>query len=203
MNVKDLLMQTASIAEIERIIQSAEAKVSFWGSRYISFTDPEYEGTLHIDDLAARVIQIAKERGFEFTQEERVTGRDLAQRITQLYDNCDALVDQVNCLTYCFIKLRKVFSLVFGSGMIMRDENSSNVCGVGICSRTEWAWISSTLPFICIYAYVFDYYTDSQAQRENIKISPGIVRLCDPDVDPLDERAFSLHLCLTSRISAN
>ena len=178
MYIKRLLDQTASIAELNQIAQKAEAKISFWGARYVSFTNSQYEGTLHIDAMAARVIQLAKERGFAFTTEEREIGRLLEKRILQIYKDNDGIIYKINCLTLLFIKIRAGFSIFFQKGVLGWNtlENSYMFpWQKTFYSYVRWIWMEKGFNRQeDSYHRMFDYYTEEQCASNICGVDPLI-----------------------------
>ncbi len=97
MNIQIALNTVNSFAELKSISQQAKSNLSFWGSREVSATG--YEGTIPLDALAERVIQLLHQKQYEFNENERAVGLALVWQINRIYDEHDLQYDQSGILT--------------------------------------------------------------------------------------------------------
>ena len=131
--------------------KEAEAKLSCLGGRYIQVTG--YSGTSGVDALASRVIELVREKKFEFSEEERAIGKIIATRITQLYDASDMQVQNSNCLTRLLRFLRELPDYILGQCSFYPIT----------CSRTRWDWKEKETECESgAYKHAFSYYTVHQ-----------------------------------------
>ena len=84
MSLKVSLNNAKSFSELKPIVDKARIGLSFWGHRYIIAIG--YSGSLHIDALAARVIKLANNCKFNFSDSERMNGQFIASRINRIYN---------------------------------------------------------------------------------------------------------------------
>jgi hypothetical protein len=87
MNLEKKLYNTDSFVELESIIENVEEGISSWGRRYV-YIKGEKE-TFSIDILAKRVLEIMKQKRFEYSDVERNAGKIIAAKIDQIYDDND------------------------------------------------------------------------------------------------------------------
>lgn len=144
MNIKMAVSRACSFSELMTIAEHAEARFSFWGTRYVCSTG--YEGTLSIDAFAARTLELVKQFNYEFSLTEHASGRRLAKKIDVLYDKNDEQVSQAACFSRILHVLRVLPCAIFYY-LIYGDR------GIG------WQWRgqhhSNT---------IFEYYTRAQFQ---------------------------------------
>jgi len=86
------------------IVERAEEGISFFGYRYIKVKG--YSGTVPIDALAAKVMDMVKPR-FDFDEGQRAVYKRMAERITHLYKANDKRC--VNCFTLFFCAIRDLW----------------------------------------------------------------------------------------------
>ncbi|KIC71639.1 hypothetical protein DB41_AT00020 [Neochlamydia sp. TUME1] len=60
MGIKKILESVSSFTELKPLACKAKVHVSFWGTRYITVLG--YEGTLPIDALAGKVLELVKKK---------------------------------------------------------------------------------------------------------------------------------------------
>jgi len=103
MNLEKKLYSTDSFVDLEPIIENVEEGISFWGRRYV-YIKGEKE-TFSIDILAKRVLEIMKQKRFEYSNVERNTGKRIASKIDQIYDNNDKKLEKKWFITrfLCYI----------------------------------------------------------------------------------------------------
>lgn len=107
MYINEALSQIDSFSEMEPIAQKAQAKLSFWGTRYLYVEG--YEGTLDIDAIGARVIEILHRIRCEFTEAERKPGDRLEIKIIQLYDMSFQQIKDANYFTKVLAVIQYIF----------------------------------------------------------------------------------------------
>lgn len=139
MNIKEALTKVQSFEELWPIVEQSNEKLSCLGARYISVHG--YEGTLHIDALAERVIAMVR-KNFEFTEQERKFGKLIAKKINHIYEENDKRIERSNCFTRILCMIREFLFCpmlpTFGS--------------------TRWVWRAES------ECFAFEYYTRSQFQ---------------------------------------
>ena len=139
--MKDLsivLSKASSFEEFYKIIQHAEADISFWGNRYLQVKG--CSGTVNLDSLPLHVIQILK-RHLHFDETERSFGKKIVEKVDRLYSQSDQRLLKRNWVTRLFF--------VIIEGWIKCFQ------GWGYGARFQWR----------INKEVFNYYTATQYQR--------------------------------------
>jgi hypothetical protein len=111
MNIKKTVSEIQSFSGLLPIAERAEVKLSLWGSRHVCVAG--YEGTLHIDALASRVMRLLRQVNYEFNETERGPGKRLAARIDQLHAESDRQVMGANLFTQGLVTLRKTITCIF------------------------------------------------------------------------------------------
>ena len=107
MNSLETTLNTAATFEaLNNIVQRAEAGLSFWGWRHISV--PGYNDLLSIDILISCICRVIGQNP-DFSEDDRESGKILANKIDQIYDMSDLLVSQSRCLTRLFVAVREWF----------------------------------------------------------------------------------------------
>jgi hypothetical protein len=104
MHIQTVVSRSSSFSELLSIAECAEAKFSFWGSRYVCVSG--YEGEIDVNALASRTMELLKELNYEFSLTEHRFGRRLAARIDKLYDDQSRLVSQANWFSQFLDTLR-------------------------------------------------------------------------------------------------
>jgi hypothetical protein len=145
MDIQAAVSSARSFSELRLIAERAEPHFSFWGSRYV--TASGYEGTLDIDALASRTMELLDQFNFEFSLAEHNAGKRLAARIDRIYDEHNDQVDQADCFTRVLDVLRN-FPCAFFNFLIYGDR--------GVVVR--WRGHSDS-------NHSFDYYTRMQFQN--------------------------------------
>jgi hypothetical protein len=111
MYIERAVSDTQSFSGLLPIAEQAEARLSFWGYQYVYVNG--YEGTLHIDALASRVLELLREVDYEFSEAERESGKQLAEKIDRLYVDTDRQFSEANCFTQAMTVLREIISRIF------------------------------------------------------------------------------------------
>lgn len=154
MNIKSVLQEVRTFAELETIVKKAQANLSFWGFRYITVLD--YEGTSPIDALAAKVLELVRKNP-DFNEVERKHGKTIMRPIDNIYRVSDKLVKKANCLTKFFAKLNSIPNLILSG--FRRDV-----------SKLRWHWRDCDIVWLktsCSGDYkgfykIFHFYTETQ-----------------------------------------
>jgi hypothetical protein len=146
MTLKFAIAEARSFEDLRPIVDNIDTGISILGDRYI--VAEGYNGIVSIDALAARVIELVNQYQFNFTRSERSHGKSIANRITQMYNQSDAQVNQQNFLIRFFVSLRNLRNLLTLS-YISEGRN---------CSLTRWYWKECNDNFVPGYQIVFDSY---------------------------------------------
>lgn len=103
MNLENKLYGTDSFVDLEPIIEDVEDDISFWGRRYV-YIKGETE-TFPIDILAKRIMELMKQAGFEYIDEERDAGQKIVVKINKIYSDNDKRLEGKWCITrfLCYI----------------------------------------------------------------------------------------------------
>ncbi len=149
MSTQILLNNARSFADIVPIVEQAEARLSFWGTRYVYL--PIRNETLPIDAIAAKVIQLIRQNP-DSVEDQRAVGRRIASLVDRIYQTSDQQVAQSNCLTWLFVFLRNLPNLLDRSGVLTS-------------SWTSYAWRDCEHYTLIGYRQRFDYYTREQYLR--------------------------------------
>jgi hypothetical protein len=159
MHIQQKISETRSFSELLPLSQHAEVKLSFWGGRYVCVDG--YKGTLDVDALASKTLELLRQKKYEFSEDERVIGRQLASRIDVLYN--DSVVQCVHAP--CFTKTLGFFIGVISS-FFHRLIGHPNVCsewyGKGRYANDDSGQYSNE---------DFMFYTQAQLQNK-FNISP-------------------------------
>jgi len=152
MNIQTALSNARSFSELLPIAQHAEVNISFWGSRYVCVNG--YQGTLEVDALASKTLELLRQTNYEFSEEEREVGKRLAGRIDNVYHD-----DMMQCINApCFTQIT-MFFITFTSSIIdwIRGVPST---------QFEWYGLEQRLWHVSPpnYNSDFNYYTRAQLQ---------------------------------------
>lgn len=156
MKITEAFESAFSIHALKPLVEQATTEVSFWGTRYICVHG--HEGTLSIDSLASRVMDIAEKQRFTFSEEERLEGMVISEKIDLLYRTNDAKVKLRNYFTQLFVYLRDALGFCFKSSNLPSYANSS--------SKIRWCWIDCENVNETGYNKIFYYYTREQYQAK-------------------------------------
>jgi len=104
MNVQETVSSARSFSSLLTIAERAEPHFSFWGCRYVSVSG--YEGTLDINALAARTMELLHQFNHAFSPAEHTAGKRLAERIDRIYDDHQRQVAQADFFTRVLDVLR-------------------------------------------------------------------------------------------------
>lgn len=165
MGIKKILESVSSFTELKPLACKAKVHVSFWGTRYITVLG--YEGTLPIDALAGKVLELVKKNP-HFDETERECGKAIVYPIDMLYRNSDRMAKIRNCFTRLLLFLRLL--------PIKIKPRRTDI---------PWRWRECDSPWYTFdytdgYYKVFYYYTRKQyeiAYREPLGWSGGHKRL--------------------------
>jgi hypothetical protein len=150
MSLHVAISEAKSFADLRGLVDRVECHLTFWGNRYITLTN--FEGIEPIDVLAARVIELVNQYKFKFTDNERLHGKAIAKKITQLYDISDAQVDHSWFLTRIFVFFRNLPNVI--PGLLE--------CPARNCSKIRWYWKDFDHSSPSTYSDVFEFYTRDQ-----------------------------------------
>lgn len=134
-----------------------------WRGRFIQVVG--YDGSIEIDALASRVIQIIKDKNFGFAEPERAIGKAIARQINQLYDASDRQLGNSNCFIRLLSLVREVFIGIFGSCFCPQQKHN-------LMMRDAWRHGDM---FPCSTA--FSYYTVEQHQARFGYLPPNLEEL--------------------------
>jgi len=132
------ILEAQTFTTLLPLIQKAHPNISFWGQRYVHIVG--HKGTWPIDTLVDHVLKMV-ERNFDFNEEERKAGKEIASLIDRLYVISDDQTQHLNYLTYIFCKLRDWWT---------RDLEAN-----GYGPRFQWHDGKNK---------IFEYYTKTQYQ---------------------------------------
>lgn len=119
MSINTVLSTAISFVELKQIAEIAKSNLSFWGSRNVCVLG--YEGTLSIDDLAERTMEILKQRQYEFSKEERADGSVLVRHINRIYREYDAQFCASSPLTKILSLFTQFISIVIKCADVRRQ----------------------------------------------------------------------------------
>lgn len=111
MDIQTALSRTHSFSELLPIASQAEAKLSCLGCGYLCVAG--YSGTIHIDALASRTLELLRRSNYEFSEAEREPGKRLAGRIDVLYHDIDMQLIGAGCFTKTLNILRELATAIF------------------------------------------------------------------------------------------
>ena len=145
-------IKEAGFNELSQITSAATPTLSFLGTRRIQVVG--YEDRAPIDSLAERVMELVRSQNFEYTQEERDIGTQIAANINRIYNDSDYQVSESNFLTRLFCALESFYYQISNFGSYPEAPSKSVI---------RWTWDTSKEYF---YRYgfneVFKYYTKGQ-----------------------------------------
>jgi hypothetical protein len=117
------------LGEIKKVLDNAHVSVSFWKGRRIQV--PGYTGEVTLDKVASKVNNFLLFRNTDhsllsqcqairrgnsgrilvyFTNEERLTGLEISEKLGQLYQNTDGLINQWNFFKRTLYKIKEYLS---------------------------------------------------------------------------------------------
>lgn len=87
------------IPSIRGLLEKAQGKVSFWGTRVI--TVKGYEGSIALDALARKVFVAGKKRSVEggLTEQERAAEPKIMNKLNRLYRDTDTQISKSHWFT--------------------------------------------------------------------------------------------------------
>ena len=144
MNVQETVSSARSFSSLLTIAERAEPHFSIWGSRYISVSG--YEGTLDVDALAARTMELLNQLNYGFSLAEHTAGKRLEERIDRIYDDHKRQVAQANVVTRILDFLRE-FPCALFNYLVYGDKG------------VLWKWRGQEQR-----SQSFDFYTRAQFQ---------------------------------------
>ena len=150
-NLKEAI-EKANYTELSKIASKAVAFISFWGTRNIHV--PGYEGNASVDCLARKVIELVQINNFEYTKEDRATGKEIAKEISRIYKNSDKQKKESNYCTWLCCVIQD-FALAVFPRFPLRATSYA---------RAMW---EDELSLGNGWNLVFDYYTPKQFYEKN------------------------------------
>jgi hypothetical protein len=160
MQIQQRLSETQSFSGLLPLAEHAEAKLSFWESRYLCVAG--YEGTLGIDALASKTLELLHQANYEFSEEEREVGVRLARRIDVLYNDINIQIANYSCCKKTIFFFINVVSSLF-YGIIGHPDIRSKWYGIGLYANHDLGQYSND---------DFSFYTQAQLQAR-FNISPA------------------------------
>lgn len=103
LSLNSFISTSNSFAELAPVVRLLREDISIFGGRYIYA--PGYKGELHIDSLANRIIEIAF-RNFDFAEEDRGLGYEMANITNRLYRENDLRRDHLNFFSKMLCNIR-------------------------------------------------------------------------------------------------
>lgn len=137
-----------TFSELRSIVDHASEGLTFMGYRYLRVDG--YNGTVSIDALAARVMELVNKCNFNFSFMERRHGRAIAHKITRMYRSNDKRVQSQNFLIKFMDDLRNIPYRLYD--MYAKEGR--------YCSATRWYWMEAVGE--SQYCNVFNFYTRNQ-----------------------------------------
>lgn len=106
----------------EALLENAETKITFWGTRTIAVRG---HGALSLNDISFDFHRIARNRFLkqDLTPRERITGVEIARKIDKFYQLSDEQVKSCRFITRFFLWIREFFPLK--SGLLACDAAKS------------------------------------------------------------------------------
>lgn len=148
-SLKQAIADAHSFAVLRLLAESSKVNISFWGNRYVSVKS--CQGFVHIDAIAARATELLKQNP-HFCERERLHGKNLAQRIKQIYNESDDLLANSNFLTRIIAILKNLKGIFSFSPPF-------------VFSETRWLWKESMRMLETPLCKVFDFYTKQQLMK--------------------------------------
>ena len=149
MNINTAIQNSTLTQLLPDIAQFATTKLSLLGKRTIQV--PGYEGSAPIDALAAKVIQLVRAHGFEYTPQQRAFGEFVAEQINRIYTESDRQVDASNCFTKLICLVKSAFC---GFMQFLWPSRTS--------LYVRWCWTDNNHYEPRGYREAFRYYTPRQ-----------------------------------------
>lgn len=100
--INDALNKASTFAELKPLLDKAKVEVSFWGNRYVKIEG--CKGTVSVEALVSRVHDVLHQN-FEFDENERKAGNQIAGKIDQIYSDSDNQLKHKNLLTKVFFNV--------------------------------------------------------------------------------------------------
>jgi hypothetical protein len=90
---------STNLEVVKNLIDKAEAKTTFWGSRVIKVAG--YTGSIYLDDLAKKIIDAGRQRceADDLQPAERVAGIDIVKKLRNFYEVTDTQIRNSNFFT--------------------------------------------------------------------------------------------------------
>lgn len=102
---------STQLETVKNLIDSAQAKTTFWGSRVVEVNG--FTGSVYLEDIADKVLKASEERvdADDLTLKERIMGIGVVRKLVGFYQVTDAEIQDSNFLTR-FLNWIREFSFV-------------------------------------------------------------------------------------------
>ncbi|NGX60534.1 MAG: hypothetical protein KR126chlam3_01710 [Chlamydiae bacterium] len=112
MQIDRALMLARNFDDLLTLANKAQPHLSFWGQRYVTFKG--YDGYLNLDALPKKINNLAKQKRYEFTEQERETGKQLHNTYRNVILLSYFQVEMSNWLTYFLVAIRNLRGTIVG-----------------------------------------------------------------------------------------
>lgn len=112
MNVQTVLSSVTpydaehSYADFAKVMDNAYIELSFWGGRNVYAVG--YSGSVYLEDLCLKLVALVDSHP-EFSQEERVIGISMQNKLEKLYKISEAQEAKANFITSFFMNVTMLF----------------------------------------------------------------------------------------------
>lgn len=114
LNIRTTLENTDTLTDLLPIVQNSSDHISLFGSRYIKVLG--YTGSLYIDDLARKVINVVLPITYKCDSEaERQTGMEITDLVDRIYKSNDNKLRNINIFSRFLADSRCVMYQIYYS----------------------------------------------------------------------------------------
>lgn len=114
------------LVEIKNLIESAHAKITFWGGRVIEVNG--FTGSVSLDSIAEKILKAGHQRcqADNLTTPERIAGIDIVKKLNTFYQGTDNQVKNANLITKIINWIREFRFVPYYTTRFNFDENAKN-----------------------------------------------------------------------------
>jgi len=106
---------------VKNLIDTAQAKTTFWGSRVIEING--FKGSVYLDDIANKILMAGNQRleADDLTPAERIAGIEIVRKLENLYQVTDAQIRNSNFFTRLLNWIREFSFIPYTTRFYMQE----------------------------------------------------------------------------------
>lgn len=111
MELSPAIQNATNLRDLLSMVREIREEISFWGYRYLYIPNSEYTGKAYINDLALRVMKLAR-LGVRLNEVDREAGRELVQIADRIFLYNDNRTSEKNLFTRMLCKIRDLITFI-------------------------------------------------------------------------------------------